>query len=60
MKPGECYEDHFNYDLQLFWAFNSVADIDFVPVTVEETEETILQRDRTVPRAGTNCTTANV
>ncbi|HMN62500.1 MAG TPA: uroporphyrinogen decarboxylase family protein [Anaerolinea sp.] len=45
MKPGECYEDHFNYDLQLFWAFNSVADLDFVPVTVEETEETILLRD---------------
>jgi uroporphyrinogen decarboxylase len=45
MNPGECYEDHFNYDLQLFWAFNSVADLDFVPVTLEETDETILQRD---------------
>jgi len=45
MKPGESYEDHFNYDLQLFWAFNSVADLDFVLETVEETEETILQRD---------------
>ncbi len=45
MKSGESYEDHFNYDLQLFWAFNTVADLDFVPVTVEETDETILQRD---------------
>jgi uroporphyrinogen decarboxylase len=45
IKPGESYEDHFNYDLQELWAFNLVADLDFKPVTVEETEETILQRD---------------
>ena len=45
IRPGELYEDHFNYDLQLFWPFNLVADLDFVPQTIEETEETILQRD---------------
>ena len=31
--------------MELFWAFNLMADLDFQPVTVEETEETILQRD---------------
>lgn len=41
----ESFEDHFDYDLQVLWPFNYIADIDFTPVTVEETEETILQRD---------------
>lgn len=45
IQPGESFEDHFGYDLQLFWPFNLVADLDFTPQTVEETEETILQRD---------------
>jgi uroporphyrinogen decarboxylase len=45
MSPDESYEDHFNYDLQLFWAFNTVADLDFTPVTLEETDETVLQLD---------------
>jgi uroporphyrinogen decarboxylase len=45
IKPDETYEDHFNFDLQLLWPFNLVADLDFIPLTVEETEETILQRD---------------
>ncbi len=45
IKPGESYEDHFGYDLELFWPFNLVADIDFIPQTIEETAETILQRD---------------
>lgn len=38
-------EDLFDFDLQLFWAFNMVADLDFVEETIEETEETILKRD---------------
>jgi len=42
---NESFEDHFNYDMQILWAFNTVADLDFVPTTVEETDETILQRD---------------
>jgi uroporphyrinogen decarboxylase len=45
LKPGELLEDHFHYDLVDIWAFNYVADLDFVPQVVEETEETILQRD---------------
>jgi uroporphyrinogen decarboxylase len=45
VEPGESLEDHFNYDLQLLWAFNMVADLDFVPQVIEETDETILQRD---------------
>ena len=45
LKPGELLEDHFHYDLVDYWAFNYVADLDFVPQVVEETEETILQRD---------------
>ncbi len=45
IKPGECLEDHFEYDLQSFWPFTFTAKLDFEPVTVEETEETILARD---------------
>ena len=30
---------------RLFWPFNMVADLDFIPQMIEETEETILQRD---------------
>lgn len=45
IRPDETLEDHFNFDLQLHWAFNTVADMDFVPEVIEETEETILQRD---------------
>jgi uroporphyrinogen decarboxylase len=45
VAPGESLEDHFNYDLQTCWAFDMVADLDFIPQALEETEETILQRD---------------
>ena len=45
IQPGESLEDHFNYDLQILWPFNLVADLDFGPQTIEETGETILQRD---------------
>lgn len=38
-------EDQFGYDMQLCSPFNMVADLNFEPVTVEENEETILQRD---------------
>jgi uroporphyrinogen decarboxylase len=31
--------------MQIFWAFNLTADLDYVPQTIEETDETILQRD---------------
>ena len=45
IQPDEILEDHFNYDLQIQWPFNMVADLDFTPEIVEETEETYLQRD---------------
>ena len=45
IQPGESLEDHFGYDLQVFGAFNLTADLDFTLLIVEETEETILQRD---------------
>ena len=38
-------EDAFGFDMRLFWAFNMVADLDFEPVVIEETEETVLKRD---------------
>jgi uroporphyrinogen decarboxylase len=37
--------DWFDYDLDLCWAFNMVADLDFEPEIIEETAETILRRD---------------
>ena len=45
IKEGESLEDHFGFDMQLFWPFNLTADLDFVPEVVEETDETILTRD---------------
>ncbi len=41
----EDLDKHFDFDLRTTWCFNSVADLDFEPVTVEETDETILVRD---------------
>jgi uroporphyrinogen decarboxylase len=45
IKEGESFEDHFGYDFQLCWPFNLLARLDYQPETLEETEETILQRD---------------
>lgn len=45
IKKSEGLADHFGLDLELSQPFNMTADIDFVPQTIEETEETILQRD---------------
>lgn len=45
LRPGEFPSDHFGFDMDLAWALNFTADLDFVPETVEETAETILQRD---------------
>ena len=40
---GELLEDHFGLDMQEYWAFNLTADLDYKPVTIEETDETILE-----------------
>ena len=45
VPEGIIFEDYFNFDLQLFWAFNFLADLDFQEEIVEETEETVLKRD---------------
>jgi len=45
LKPGEDVADHFAFDIAMCWNLNFVADLDFQPVTIEETEETILQKD---------------
>jgi uroporphyrinogen decarboxylase len=39
------FADVFNFDMQTFWAFKFIADLDFVEEIVEETEETVLKRD---------------
>lgn len=45
IQPGENLADHFGFDMQVLWPFNVVADLDYVPEVLEETEETILTRD---------------
>lgn len=45
IKEDEDLADHFGFDMQQCWAFDMVADLDFEPEVVEETEETILTRD---------------
>jgi len=45
IREDESFEDHFDFDMSTGGWFNMVADLDFEPVKVEETEETILMRD---------------
>ena len=45
LKDGEDLAGHFGFDMSLCWPFNMVADLDFQPVVVEETEDTVLKRD---------------
>lgn len=37
--------DHFDYDMEEAWVFNTVADLDYVREVLEETEDTILTKD---------------
>lgn len=45
LKPGESIPDHFNFDMQIHWTFNLMADLDFIDEVLEETVETILIKD---------------
>ena len=45
IREDEDLADHFGFDMELCWAFNVTADLDFEPVVIEEDEETILTRD---------------
>ncbi len=45
VKEGENFADIFSFDMEECWPFKMVADLDFVPVTIEENEDTRLVRD---------------
>jgi uroporphyrinogen decarboxylase len=45
IKPDEDLHDHFDLDIRECWAFNNVADLDFVDHTIEETEDTRLVKN---------------
>ncbi len=45
LEEDENLDDHFGFDFSVCWCFNMVADLDFEPQVLEETEETILKRD---------------
>ena len=45
IKPDEALEDHFGFDMQEFWALTLVADLDFEPEIIAETETTITRID---------------
>lgn len=45
VAEDEDVAEHFGQDLRTTGWLNSCADLDFVPQTIEETEETILQLD---------------
>lgn len=45
VREDQNFVDFFDFDMDQSWSFNMVADLDFVPQTVEETDETILRRD---------------
>lgn len=41
IKKDESFEEHFGFDMQTYWTFNMIADLDFVPKMISETEDTI-------------------
>ena len=45
IHEGEQLATHFGFDLTTCWAFNMVADLDFDPEILEETDETVVTRD---------------
>ncbi|MEW6753384.1 MAG: uroporphyrinogen decarboxylase family protein [Candidatus Latescibacterota bacterium] len=45
LQEGEDVVAHFDLDIRRAGGINSVADLDFQPVVLEETEETILRLD---------------
>ncbi len=42
VPKNEMFDDLFGYDMSESWCLNLTADIDFKPVVLEETEDTIL------------------
>ncbi len=45
LKADENIGLHFSYDMAESWAFNFIADIDWKPQVLEETESTVLIKD---------------
>jgi uroporphyrinogen decarboxylase len=45
IKEGENLSDHFGFDFELCWCFNTVADLDYEPEVLEENETTKLVRN---------------
>lgn len=45
LKPGEDMGLHFGFDMAEHWAFNLMADLDWKPQVLEETDSTILIKD---------------
>jgi len=45
IRADETLDDHFGFDMSNCWCFNMAADLDFQPVTLEETDETKLVKD---------------
>jgi len=45
IKEGENYDDHFGFDMSISWPVSLVLDIDFEPVIVAETEDTVTMKD---------------
>ena len=45
IAEGEDLDTHFGFDLTTCWCFNLVADLDFEPEVLEETDETVVTRD---------------
>lgn len=45
LQPGESIARHFGFDMDEFWTFNMVADLDFEKQIVAETQDTITYLD---------------
>ena len=45
IRQGEDLADHFGFDISVSWVCTTLADLDFVPITLEETDETRLVKD---------------
>ncbi len=45
VKPQDDLYELFDYDMSESWAFKLTADLDFVDVVIDETEDTILKKD---------------
>ncbi|MDH7570260.1 MAG: uroporphyrinogen decarboxylase family protein, partial [Armatimonadota bacterium] len=45
IRADENLSDHFGFDLELCWPFNMVADLDYVPEVLAETETTRTTRN---------------